>query len=376
MDHDCPSLTELQELLSDAGDLTDLNDCPRCLALVKLLRGREDSPLIALDFAESILEAPGYQPEVPERNDGNDLGPGSLVSVIDAGAGTGPFLLGAITVVRDESFEIAPITDEREMATEWDLLLEADQSSLGYAAAIEIWNHGTVGRDQVDEVLGELDEPNLKGLLDLLEAVFVEASPPAGVTVGPPVLGDADPRLLFQAAEVERVQRFWRLDEPAARPEVEAISADEPGAPLRVAALAASSVGAVAKEWMDREGWDRNDLARKSGYLEYQLEPILEDRIDPCAELYSHERVGRFLNAIDFDEDEEALLASVDASVFPLVKEKSEERYAFNRDGLTGRRRRSSKAEEPRRELTAAQIEQARSYARDVLAALEDLRES
>lgn len=368
MEHNCPSLTELQDLIDEGQDLSALQRCNRCRAMLRLLQTRSGGPELAADFGDG-LEPPALETSVPARGGETDLEPGTLVSVLDPETGSGALLLGAVTVAREDSLEIAPLTTATQKAAEWDLLLSPDESDLGYAAALEVWNHGTVGYDQVQESLGSIAAELNEMFLAIWDAVFVEESPPPEATVGPPVVGDDDPRLLFQAEEVERAQLFWRLEEPTAQAQpAEAIVASAAPEPPLV------TVGVIAGEWMQREGWGLDDLARESGYVEAQLRPILQDRINPCSENYSEERLSRFLDVIELENDDKAediLMASIDLGQFPAAVEQ-EDMLAFNRDGPRRRRRAASAGGS---EPTAAQLDQAKSYVRQVLLALEELRE-
>lgn len=369
MEHNCPSLTELQDLIHEGHDLSALGGCVRCRAMVRLLQTRSGGPGLAFDFGDG-LESPTVETTIPRRGGADtDLKPGSLVSVVDSETGSRSLLLGAVTVVREDTLELTPLTTATHQAAEWDLLLGPDDSDLGYAAALEVWNHGTIGYEQIQERLGSMATELREAFLALWESVFVEESPPPEAAVGPPVVGDDDPRLLFQAEEVERAQCYWRLEEPVAQ--------KQPAAALAAAIVAPEpapvTLGVVADKWMEREGWDIADLARESGYLETQLHPIFENRIDPCSEIYTEDRLSRFLNTVEFKNDDRAegiLIASIDIGQFPETNERSDV-LAFNR-GAPRRRRRASSvgASTP----TPAQLDQARGYVQQVLLALEELR--
>jgi hypothetical protein len=335
MEHNCPSLAELQDLIAEGQASSALQECNRCNAMVRLLQARSGVPELAIDFGDG-LEPPTFQTSVPSRGADTDLEPGSLISVLEPETGSGALLLGAVTVAREDSLEIAPLTTATQQAAEWDLLLGPDDSDLGYAAALEVWNHGSIGYDQVQESLGSMAAELMEVFLALWDAVFEEASPPPEAAVGPPVVGDDDPRLLFQAEEVQRAQLFWRLEEPAEQPDAAdvLVAAAAPVVAVTSEPLVVT-VGTIAREWMEREGWEIGDLARESGYLEPQLRPILEDSIDPCSDTYAEDRLSRFLNVIEFDNDDKAeatLMASIDIGQFPEAPEQGE-MLVFNRDG-------------------------------------------
>lgn len=379
MDHNCFSLTELQELLDVRDEATLATDCPRCRALLGLLRGHRSAPALEVGFGDAA-EPAGLAPQIPGRGNEGPLRPGALVSITDDRCGSGTLLLAAVILVRDSSLEVAPITASTDQAAEWDLLLSDGDSDLGYAVAVEVWNHGTIDAEQVGERLGSVADGQKDALLRLWDAVFVDEQPPPEVSVGPALLSGDDPRVVFQAAEVERVQRFRRLDEPDAAPE-EPVS--RPAPQQRAPAGSESrktTVADIAHIWMEREGWELADLARESGYLKHQLEPIFESRIDPCAPEYDEKHLSRFLDVVSFDDDNddagEVLFASIDATVFPDTPE-DKETLVFNRHAPRRRRRRSRDDDQSQDvELTPVQLEQAWGYVRGVLSALEELRDS
>lgn len=107
----------------------------------------------------------------------------------------------------DEGLTVVPVSAEVTMATEWDLLLDA--SVFGYAAMAEVWNYGTVLPEQVHETVRPLLSNLYEQLAGLTRAASGRGSRP-DAPVGPPVLEDADPRLLFQDDEGEALRGFWR----------------------------------------------------------------------------------------------------------------------------------------------------------------------
>jgi hypothetical protein len=107
----------------------------------------------------------------------------------------------------EDALTVVPVSERVDLATEWDLVLPVQ--ALGYQAIVEVWNYGSVLPEQLDEVLAELEPETFSGLRSLARAAASGGEPLAGVAVGPPVLDDADPRLLFQDAEAERCKVFW-----------------------------------------------------------------------------------------------------------------------------------------------------------------------
>lgn len=109
MEHNCPSLTELQDLIHEGHDLSALGGCVRCRAMVRLLQTRSGGPGLAFDFGDG-LESPTVETTIPRRGGADtDLKPGSLVSVVDSETGSRSLLLGAVTVVREDTLELTPL---------------------------------------------------------------------------------------------------------------------------------------------------------------------------------------------------------------------------------------------------------------------------
>lgn len=125
-------------------------------------------------------------------------------------AGCDELLPAVVLADSEDAVTVAPVSDRVELATEWDLLVPV--RVLGYEAITEVWNYGSILAEQLEEVLAELDPQTIEDLQSLARAAVTGGDPPADVRVGPPVLDDADPRLLFQDAEAERCRHFW---EPA-----------------------------------------------------------------------------------------------------------------------------------------------------------------
>src|SRR3954454_17372561 len=133
-----------------------------------------------------------------------DPAPGTAVLITDAhGHELRPAVVLADT---EEGLTVVPVSAEIALATEWDLLLGADL--LGYAAMAEVWNYGTVLPEQVREVVARLSSPQHEDLRGLARAARRGEAAPE-VAVGPPVLDDEDPRLLFQDAEADAVRALW-----------------------------------------------------------------------------------------------------------------------------------------------------------------------
>lgn len=197
----CPSLVEL--LVSDAElslELAEhLETCQRCRTLRRHLLERAERD-------EIEVGAPELAKEPSEREAG---APEPVLGGVYAihGPLTDEYLIGALVDWDEEEAVVVPLSDAVRFSTNWDLLLE--RALLGYEAMAEVWNHGTALVEQLEEKLGELGP-----WTDALEAVYAaaleSALPPTKLSVGPPVLDEADPRLLFQEQEGERAAIYWQ----------------------------------------------------------------------------------------------------------------------------------------------------------------------
>lgn len=198
----CPSF---DALLATDEEITDevrehLDVCRRCRVLrSRLLERAQEQPTLA-------VAASDLRKEPTQRRSGP---PTPSVGGIYAIQGplADEYLVAALVDWDDEEAVVVPFSDDVVYATNWDILLE--RSLLGYSAMAEVWNHGAVMREQLVEKLGELG-----GATEVLSALYVAAlesgEVPTGAPVGPPVLGDADPRLLFQSEETERTSVYWQ----------------------------------------------------------------------------------------------------------------------------------------------------------------------
>jgi hypothetical protein len=134
-----------------------------------------------------------------------EVAAGSIVLLSDL---KGDELLPAIVRrLSDDAVTVVPVSAAVHLATEWDLLLPREL--LGYEAMATVWNFGRALPEQIAEVVAVLGERELHAL-DVLAHATRTGEAPAGLSVGPPTLDDADPRLLHQDAEAELAHRFWQ----------------------------------------------------------------------------------------------------------------------------------------------------------------------
>jgi hypothetical protein len=180
--------------------------------------------------------------------------PGTVVLI--AAPGSDEHLVAIVAKVGDDAVTVVPLSEGVELATDWDLLLERDL--LGYATMAEIWNYGSVLPEQLVEAIATLDAPVVSQVETMLRAAVSSAEVPQGLPLGVPALDDADPRLLFQGEETERVHAFW-----------------EPN----LALAGAATLGQLVKERREELKLDPEELEEAAGRRGW-LEDIERDELD------------------------------------------------------------------------------------------------
>lgn len=194
----CPSLADLLSTADTNPALRDhLAACARCRAL--------RANALAAEPAVDDLATAFPPPTLGGRQIGT-LRLGHVCSI--AFGDLDEYLMAVVLEADDVDATVAPLSDETAMATDWDLLLDA--AVLGYPAMAEVSNHGAVLAEQVHEIVAHLPESAVAQLEVLYEAALDSRPAPAGLPTGVPVIADADPRLLFQDSERERVRAFWQ----------------------------------------------------------------------------------------------------------------------------------------------------------------------
>jgi hypothetical protein len=189
----CPALTELSGPLS-ADVRRHVAECLRCKALVRHLDAGDGPVATAEPDARPVeLRRP---PEVAA---------GDVCAV--RMPGLHERLLCAVLGEDAGVVEVVPVGDEPRFATDRDLLLDADV--LGYESMAEAWQTGEVLTDDVDEVLGRLDDKAYDLLVDLVDAVEDAAETSPDAPTGPPVTSDDDVRHDFQQHETQRARPFF-----------------------------------------------------------------------------------------------------------------------------------------------------------------------
>lgn len=189
----CPALSELSGSLS-ADVRRHVAGCLRCKALVRHLGAAYD-PLAPAETDVSPVEL-RRPPEVA---------PGDVCAV--RMPGLHQRLLCVVLGEDAGVVEVVPVGDETRFATDRDLLLDADV--LGYETMAEAWHAGEILTDDVDEILGRLDDKAYGLLVDLVDAVEDAADTSPDGPTGPPVTSDDDVRLDFQRQETQRARPFF-----------------------------------------------------------------------------------------------------------------------------------------------------------------------
>ena len=145
----------------------------------------------------------------PEIRLGCDQPPSrSRESVVVVGApDSDEHLVAVVAKVGEDAVTIVPLSEQVELATDWDLLLEKDP--VGYATMAEIWNYGSVLPEQLVEALATLDATVVTQVETMLRAAVSSAEVPQGLPLGSARARRRRPPALFQEDETERVHGFW-----------------------------------------------------------------------------------------------------------------------------------------------------------------------
>jgi hypothetical protein len=370
----CPSLAELETISGEPrADIEEhLASCERCRTLLKLITGQQ-LPELARG------EVPKFEvADIPERAKRSEDGLGELV-LATSNNDEGDLMVGvalAWQAGRDE-IELAPISTRPHDATEWDLILEAGDSPLGYSVIVEVWNHGTIAADQIVEHLGMLSVDAGEQLRRLYEAVFV-TDPPDDVRTGPPLLSDEDPRLLFQEEEAERARWYWRELPADMAPDEAVIETSPDEAPIASSArTAAQTLGERLATWFERSGFEVDDLARETSWLRSNVQLVAKDEIDPTLSSFGPGRLAELLAQTDIDRDEldGLLLFSVPAVRFAEPEPPRERPEVYRRSTGSGSTRRSGRAPEGEESPSAGQLKAQAQYVREVIEAFEELED-
>lgn len=283
MSQDCPPIEDL--LAGETNAIEHARGCQRCRALLKL-----GEPVAT---SVDVPEVPHFpRAALPDRHPLPVRTPGEVVALRGEGP-DGELMLAAVLVVSEGSLQVAPLSDEVGSASEWDLLLDAEEGPLGYSAIAEVWNHGRVSPSQVAESFGALGEDQSGQLLCLHAEVF-GGEVPEGLPTGAPILTEEDPRSVFQEREAGRARCFWSDAREVSEEAVEEVAA---------------GIGNWVGHWMEEVGTDAADLATEAGWMVGDLERLLREEVDPRKSAFAPNPMGGLLALTSIDpEDADARL--------------------------------------------------------------------
>ncbi len=281
---------------------------------------------------------------------------------------------------------VAPISTETQFAADADVLLARDESPLGYEVVVEVWNHGALVLEQLEEHRGLVTESTRRKLGNLYSALYADSAGESDRSTnlsraegnGLPILGDADPRLVFQDEEIERAQRFYVPAESRASENLSETGERQEAAAEPVAEVTA---GALLIAWFEEAGYEGDDYAHELGVDRTEVRAILSDQIDPTA--INADRVGVIFlrpyrqKAFDSDELAPALRRSLldEADWHLLGSHGTGQRAArtARRKGAERERALRAGVEPTTTPLSSEEIEKRKtSFINDVLSALED----
>ena len=358
----CLSLSELHTIARDGTDegAEHLASCERCQALLRLIEQQpaEDDPVFAPVNVDADFLAGLGSAEIPSRQAPDEWSFGEVLAVTSP---TRDELLICALVAWGEAMttlEVAPITTETLMATEWDLLLDASASPLGYQAAAQVWNRVPIDRGQISERLGLLGDESKAELQLLYEAAETGGDRPQ-VRTGVAVESKDDPRFSFQALEAERVRAYWAgTDDEADAIELEETTAVAGAAAAEIGqapgdrvldpaagsgAAFALTIGEWFGRWLDETGYGPEDLARDASWQLSDVKLLLADRVsDQPQLLLNADYFARLLAATKIDEykAEEVLFERVPAALFAATAPTEQTSVVFRRGAPRGWSRR------------------------------------
>ncbi len=391
----CLSISELHAIArrGTKEGAEHLAACSRCQALVRMVerQGKDTDPALTPVEVDRKFLATLVPAEIPDRRIPDEWSFGELMAISARGADE--LMICALLNWSEATttLEVAPITGETLMAAEWDLLLGAADSSLGYEVAAEVWNRGAVDVGQVHERLGKMGDGAKAQLQTLAEAVNTgdhRLQPRTGV----PVDSEEDPRLVFQIAEAERVSAYWvgTDSEPAIEAEDAAAVVSEAGQPGSEPALdpavgsgatAALSIGQWFARWLNETGYDPEDLAREASWRVSDVELLLADRVGEKPQLlFNADHFARLLAVTDVDEyeGEDVLYTRVPAAMFAEAAPSEHSGAVFRRGSRPGMSRPGASPPETvtsgGSQATEKQVQAFRAWVTAVLDALSDHR--
>jgi hypothetical protein len=321
-DFACLSLLELEELCLDHSSERahpHLDDCLRCQALLGEMRatyGREPLEISELLPSTNLREGGITRHALPA---GARVGTGALWRAASGPEADFSWVVAIIARSPDgsDALLVAPIATDTELATDTDLLLDA--RVLGYPAFLDMTNIGSLLRGQLFEPVAELERSAAEAMVGIYSHLLGGTPPPEDGRRGIPVVGEADPRLLAQAARAEALQELWRpahevvrdiFEEHAdalADPLASGTQDRDPAVPSLAPSIAHAPVPALSGILLEhlagpRAPWDRPSLLEETGADGARLDALLDDRLD-LTDKRDIPDLARILHILDVDWD-------------------------------------------------------------------------
>lgn len=168
-----------------------------------------------------------------------------------------------VVLPRREAAEVVvfPLTEDPQFATDYDLVLEPDETPFGTKVLVQIPLEMVVHERVLERWLGQIEETAWKDLLRLREAFKRSETPdlPEG-RVGPPVVDELDERLLYRTEQREAQAPLQFSDW---------LPSPEPSS--------ASDVRDIVRRWLAQPGREPKELQRLSGVSVQKLVRLTRD---------------------------------------------------------------------------------------------------
>ncbi len=314
---ECLSLMELLDLRAGVHDpdaRRHVDRCPRCRVLLDGMPTEITLP--ALPATTVVLRAR------PSETRPGRVRTGQLWRARASGEGDWSWIVAVIRRTPDAENRIlvVPVVAEPELATERDLVVDA--TTLGYDGFLDLQNLGSVLRTQLVEYFGTLSRPQTDALVALYRWTLGGDSEPTGLPTGPPVLGEADPRLLAADERGEELRALWR-DADAQVTDLEEVQerdldSERPlGAQLVQGHEPKAGLTEILQLRLKGPGaeWDRASLLERTGVDGGHFDQFVKGRLD-LTDKTDVQDLANILHALDipWDEAENAVAISLSAS--------------------------------------------------------------
>lgn len=314
---ECLSLMELFDLragVDDSEARRHVDSCPRCRVVLDGLPAEITLP--ALPATTVVLRARSSETR-PER-----VRTGQLWRAQASAESDWSWIVAVIGRAPDAENRIlvVPVVAEPELATERDLVVDA--TALGYDGFLDLQNLGPVLRTQLVEYIGTLSRPQTEALVALYRWTLGGDSEPTGLPTGPPVLGEADPRLLAMEERAEELRALWR-DADAQVTDLEEVQerdldSERPlGAQLDQGHEPKAGLAEMLQPRLTGPGaeWDRASLLERTGVDGGHFDQFVKGRLD-LTDKADVQDLANILHMLDvpWEEAENAVAISLWAS--------------------------------------------------------------